>query len=142
MLQRFTTLNFSPLGHKKALHRHKHVPDSSNHSLYLIKLLNSTSPERHCGGNQPPDDSTCHSPRRPKYNERFARKTFHDVRLKKPVTFHNGFMFFFLKHLLYKYTNICTCHHESSRTEQHWKWNCVGTNRPQHMHMYSHIVCD
>ena len=28
-----------------------------------------------------------------------------------------------------------------SRTPQHSKWNCVGTNRPQHMHMYGHIVC-
>ena len=31
---------------------------------------------------------------------------------------------------------------QSSRTPQHSKWNCVGTNRPQHMHIYSHIVCD
>ena len=49
-----------------ALHRHKHVPDSSNHSLHLIKLLNSSSPEVHCEGNQPPDAP------KPK-NERFAR---------------------------------------------------------------------
>ena len=26
------------------------------------------------------------------------------------------------------------CHHES-RTPQHSKWNCVGTNRPRHCHM-------
>ena len=28
-------------------------------SLYLLKLLNSRSPEGHCGGNQPPDGSIC-----------------------------------------------------------------------------------
>ena len=29
--------------------REQHVPDSSNHSLYLIKLFNSSSPEEHFG---------------------------------------------------------------------------------------------
>ena len=33
-------------------------------------------------------------------------------------------------------------HHDSSRTPQHSKWNCVGTNKPRHIHMYGHIVCD
>ena len=33
-------------------------------------------------------------------------------------------------------------YHESSRKPQHSKWNCVGTNRPQHRHMYGHMVCD
>ena len=42
---------------------------------------------------------------------------------------------FSCKHLLY------ICYYESSRTPQHSKWNCVGTNRPQHVHMYGHIVC-
>ena len=51
----------------------QHVPDSSNHSLYLIKLFISSSPEGICGGNQPPDGSICLSPPRPNYNERFAR---------------------------------------------------------------------
>ena len=64
-----TTLTF------RALHRHKHVPDSSNHSLDLIKLFSSSSPEGHCGGNQPPDVSMCLSPPKPKYNERFTRQT-------------------------------------------------------------------
>ena len=32
--------------------REQHFPDFSNHSLYLIKLFNSSSPEGHCGGNQ------------------------------------------------------------------------------------------
>ena len=33
------------------------------------------------------------------------------------------------------------CYHESSRTPQHSKWNCVGANRPQHKHIFSHMVC-
>ena len=37
---------------------------------------------------------------------------------------------------------LYTCHHESSKTQQHSKWKSVGKNRPQHMHMYSVIVCD
>ena len=32
--------------------REQHVPESSDHSLYLMKLLSSISPEGHCGGNQ------------------------------------------------------------------------------------------
>ena len=55
--------------------REQHVPDSSNHSLYLIKLIDYSSPEGHCGGNQPQDGSTCLSPPKPKYNERFTRQT-------------------------------------------------------------------
>ena len=34
------------------------------------------------------------------------------------------------------------CYHESSRTQQHSEWTCVGAKRPQHMHMYSLIACD
>ena len=45
-----------------ALHRHKHVPASFNHSLYLTKLFNSSSTEGHCGGNQLLDGSVCLSP--------------------------------------------------------------------------------
>ena len=33
--------------------REQHVPDSSKHSLYLIKLLSSSYPEGNFGGNQP-----------------------------------------------------------------------------------------
>ena len=39
--------------------REQHVPDSPNHPLSLTKLFNSTSPEGHCGGNQPLDGSIC-----------------------------------------------------------------------------------
>ena len=46
----------------RALQRHKHVPDSSNHSLHLLRLFNSSSPEGHCGGNQLLDGSVCVSP--------------------------------------------------------------------------------
>ena len=51
------------------------VPDSSIHSLYLIKLLNSSYPEGSSGGNQQPDGSICLSPPKPKYNEGFTRQT-------------------------------------------------------------------
>ena len=40
------------------------------------------------------------------------------------------------------YIYIYICYHESSRTQQHSKWNCVRANRPQRRHMYSHITCD
>ena len=61
--------------------REQHVPKSSNHSLYLINLLNSSSPGEYCGGNQPPDGSICLSTAEPKFYERFCK------------TFHNGVMF-------------------------------------------------
>ena len=37
--------------------REQHVPDSSNHSLYLIKLFSFRSLEANVGGNQQPDGS-------------------------------------------------------------------------------------
>ena len=50
----------------------------------------------------------------------------------------------FLLHLLHIYIYIYIFlkkkYHESSRTPQHSEWNCVGTNRPQHRHMYGHCV--
>ena len=63
----FTALTF------RALLRDNNVPDSSDHSLHLKKLFNSSSPEGHRGRNQPPGGSICLSPPNPKYNERFAR---------------------------------------------------------------------
>ena len=39
--------------------RQQHVRDSSNRSLYLTKLFNSSSPEGNCGGNQLRDGSIC-----------------------------------------------------------------------------------
>ena len=44
----------------------------------------------------------------------------------------------FLLHLLHIYTSyiyMYLCYHETTRTPQHSKWNCVGTNRPRHIHM-------
>ena len=80
--------------------REQHVPDSSNQSLYLIKLFNSSSPQRHCGENQPPDGSVCLSPPKPKHNERFTRQTLSMMfGYRNPLTFHNGFTLFSL-HLL------------------------------------------
>ena len=45
-------------------------------------------------------------------------------------------------HLARKIFVYLKCYHDSSRTPQHSGWNCVGANRPQHMHMYGLIVCD
>ena len=39
--------------------REQQVPDSSNHSLHLIKLFNSINPEGNFGRNQPLDGSIC-----------------------------------------------------------------------------------
>ena len=68
--------------------------------------------------------------------------TLRGVRLEKHLTFHNGFIFLFLQTSHVNKNKQKTFHHESSRTAQHSKCNCVGTNRPQHMHIYGHIVCD
>ena len=43
--------------------REQHVPDSSNHSLYLVKLFSFSNLEGHCGGNQLLDGSVCLSPK-------------------------------------------------------------------------------
>ena len=42
--------------------RQQHVPDSSNHSLYLVKLFSFSNLEENFGGNQLPDGSICLSP--------------------------------------------------------------------------------
>ena len=111
--------------------REQHVPDSSNHSLYLIKLFIFCNLEGSPGGNQQPDGSTSLSPSPPSlrpppqqhttsntqrqrhtdtdktqvYRTICTSDTFRDVRLKESFTFHNGFMFFF-KHLLQKYFHV------------------------------------
>ena len=63
VLQRFTketygSFTFSSL----RIDREQHVPDSSKHSLYLIKLFNFSDLEGHCGRNQQPDGSISRSP--------------------------------------------------------------------------------
>ena len=101
--------------------RKQHVPESSNHSHHLIKLFNSCSPEEHCGWNQPPDGSICVSPPKPTFHERFAR--------------HSTMISCVFCYITLKYIQKHTRHHESSRTPQHSKWNCVGAHKPQHSHM-------
>ena len=39
--------------------REQHVPDSSNYSLYLMKLFSFSNLEENFGGNQQPDGSSC-----------------------------------------------------------------------------------
>ena len=69
------------------------------------------------------------------HNERNAVwDTFHDVRLKTPLTFHNGFMFF----LLVAVSSTFAAFKLHTRTQQHSECTCLGANKPQHMHMYSH----
>ena len=72
--------------------RTRHVPHSSDHSLYLITLLNSSSLEEHSGRNQPQDGSICLSPPKPKFLRTIC------------TTFHNGFMFF--ANISYKYFRV------------------------------------
>ena len=51
-------------------------------------------------------------------------------------TFHNGFMSFcYISYTYIHLTYIYICYHQSSRKPQHSKWNCVGTNKPRHIHM-------
>ena len=51
-------------------------------------------------------------------------------------TFHNGFMSFcYISYIYIHLTYIYICYHQSSRKPPHSKWNCVGTNRPRHIHM-------
>ena len=52
--QRFTKSNhwISPFFLSLRISREQHDPDSSNHSLYPIKLLSSSYPEGKCRGNQ------------------------------------------------------------------------------------------
>ena len=51
--QRFTKQTFGPFPFSSLRKgREQHVPDSSYHSLYLIKLLSSSYPEGNCGRNK------------------------------------------------------------------------------------------
>ena len=66
MPQRFTketlgSYTFSSL----TIGREQHVPDSSNHSLYLMKLSSCSCPEGSSGGNQQADGSISLSPSPP-----------------------------------------------------------------------------
>ena len=65
VLQRFNREPWILHNFSLAIDREQHVPDSSNHSLYLIKLFNSSSPEGHYGGNQLLNGSVCLSPLSP-----------------------------------------------------------------------------
>ena len=118
-----TTLTF------RALHGHKHVPDPSNNSLYLINLFSSTLLREAAEGISSEMVRVCLSPPKPKYKERFARPS---------TMFFEIFCYISNAYLYIKYM----CYHESSRTPQHSRWNCVCANRPQHMHMEGHILCD
>ena len=76
--------------------REQHVPDSSNHALYLLKLFNSSCPEGNFGGNRQQDGSMSLSPPIPKYNERFARQ----YRYEPPPEFPLILPFFGIVHNL------------------------------------------
>ena len=54
--------------------RHKHVPDSSNHSLFLVKLLGSSFPEKNAEGTSREMVRFVFRPSLSKHNERFARQ--------------------------------------------------------------------
>ena len=56
------------------------------------------------------------------------------------------YMYIFLYvHIFKQIKNICVNMYVSMNRQGHHnirKWNCVGANRPQHMHMYSLIACN
>ena len=131
--------------------REQHVPESSNHSLYLMNLFVFSCPEGNKAATlfdsfSPPSPgitndltprastSVCLSQTSFTIFQVLAQTTFKITErrhIHKHIHIHI--------HILNKY--LYMCHHESSRTPQHSKWNCVGTNRPQHKHMYGHMVC-
>ena len=110
----------------------RHVTDSSNHSLYLIRLFSFSNLDGICGPDgsislpplspQPraPQQHTTHNTQRLRQRHRDRDKerrqnqvlrtihtsdTFHDVLLKMPLTFHNSFTFF-LPQRLYSDINM------------------------------------
>ena len=86
------------------------------------------SPEGHCGGNQPSDGSIRLSPPNPS-----IKNDLRDL----PKWFR-VFATFLINIF---YIEKCCLHVIMNRKPQHWNWHCVGANRPQHMHMHSHMVC-
>ena len=118
--------------------REQHVADSSNHSLCLIELFsfsNSWGTLRRVTwfGFSPSFSSS--STNMVYVFVYVSLYVYVYAYVYVYVTFHNG-LFSASSYIQY------LCNHESSRTPQHSEWNCVGTDRPQHMHMYGHMVCD
>ena len=63
--------------------RRQHAPDSSNHSLYLIKLFNSSYPEGNFGRNQLLDGSISLSPLYPRMTN--------DLHVSTATSLHQSF---------------------------------------------------
>ena len=90
VLQRFTKETFGSFPFSSLRKdRERHVPASSNHLLHLIKLLNSSSPDA-----LRRESATGWFDLSFATNTQVSRTirtpdTFHDVRLKEPLTFHN-----------------------------------------------------
>ena len=118
--------------------------DSSNHSLHLIKLFNSSSPERHSGGNQLWDGSVCLSPVSPSMTIdlhvsiatpprfpmtlRFWSSVHHMSGLDKDEKHtHNTHTYTYLCSFTYVYTSI------------HWDMHVI-MNRHGHNHIRNGIV--
>ena len=135
----------------------RHVTDSSNHSLYLIRLFSFSNLEGICGPDGSislpplsPQQHTTHNTQRLRQRHRDRDKerrqnqvlrtihtsdTFHDVLFKVPLTFHSSFTYFATT-LVFKHK--FGCYRESSMTPQHSKWNCVGTKQATaHAHVQS-----
>ena len=154
-LQRFTKRNpwILPIFSVRTS-RTRHVPDSFNHSPCLIKLSNSSYPEGDVGpyGSISLSTSPLHLPPPPPPSttttttttSTTTTRTHSEVLRTICTTFHIVFMFFatFLINIYIYMIFLLKCYHESSRTPQHSEWNCVGANRPQHMHMCSLAACD
>ena len=160
VLQRFNEETFGSFPFSSVrIDREQHVPDSSNHSLSLIKLFSFSCP----AGNK---RLVLFS----KHNERCERQYRHEPppafvhHLSSPdtlcltqttfkITEHIHILVHIKIHIhlrlrshisilkIFVYTYICVIMNQSSKTPQHSTWNCVGANRPQHMHIYGHMVC-
>ena len=139
--------------------REQHVPDSSNHSLYLIKLFSLRNLDGNFGENRQPDGSISlsspppsstrqHTTHRDTETERdnnpsktnhCTSDTFHDVWLKKSFDFSQWFHVSCYISDMYIHTK--TCHREWPRTPQHSTWNLRGCKQATaHAHVRSRCM--
>ena len=63
------------------------LPSPPINRLYLMKVVNSSSPEGDCGGNQLLDGSISHPLQKPKCNQRRARQCGHEPSPEFPLAF-------------------------------------------------------
>ena len=106
--------------------REQHVPDSFNHTLYLIKTAQLQLQCRKIQKNRPLDGSICLSPQETECNERFARQYRYEpppeilLPFSRCVHHLSGPITYALTQNIFKITeNTHTCDHEPSKTQPH-----------------------